>query len=205
MKTNLRTTLMLVIINVLTTLSFMGCQRPTVVDPLTERPIVEDADPAATQLDFWHSLPERRMVSNDEAFRGVLLVMDGQDEADYAARISNLKNRGWLPQSFDEPGNLAVSRGHLAVVLAHAIELRGGLTMMVLGPTPRYATREMQYVGLYPPSSPHQTFTGDDFMAVMGRIEDYQRIHAKSNVVKSDAEMEKAIADQPQPSAAPEK
>ena len=47
--------------------------------------------------------------------------------------------------------------------------------MRTVGAGPRYATRELQYEGLYPPSSPNQTFSGAEFVGVIGRIEDYQR------------------------------
>jgi hypothetical protein len=47
--------------------------------------------------------------------------------------------------------------------------------LSVLGPTPRYATRELQYIGVYPPSSPEQVFSGTELVGIMGRVEDYQR------------------------------
>jgi hypothetical protein len=43
---------------------------------------------------------------------------------------------------------------------------------------PRYATRELMYLDLYPPSSPQQTFSGTEFLGIIGRIEDYQRGNA---------------------------
>jgi hypothetical protein len=47
--------------------------------------------------------------------------------------------------------------------------------MRLLGPTPRYATRELVYLNLFPPSSPHQLFSGNDIVSIIGRAEDYQR------------------------------
>jgi len=41
--------------------------------------------------------------------------------------------------------------------------------------SPRYATRELQFAGIYPPSSPQQTFSGAEFLGIMGRVEDWQR------------------------------
>ena len=43
------------------------------------------------------------------------------------------------------------------------LKIKGGLTMMLIGPTQRYATRELQYIGIYPTSDPHQTFSGQEF------------------------------------------
>ena len=38
-----------------------------------------------------------------------------------------------------------------------------------------YATRELVYLELYPPSTPNQTFSGAEYVGIIGRIEDYQR------------------------------
>jgi hypothetical protein len=47
--------------------------------------------------------------------------------------------------------------------------------MRLFGPHDRYAVRELQYAGVYPPSSPQQTFSGQEFLGIIGRAEDYQR------------------------------
>jgi hypothetical protein len=39
--------------------------------------------------------------------------------------------------------------------------------------------RELQYVGVYPASSPQQTFSGPEFIGIIGRAEDYQRARAE--------------------------
>jgi len=47
--------------------------------------------------------------------------------------------------------------------------------MRVFGPSPRYAVRELTYQAVFPPSSPQQTFSGAEFVGIIGRIEDYER------------------------------
>ena len=81
-----------------------------------------------------------------------------------------------LPGGFDAPADAPVRRGTLAVALARALGIQGGLTMRVFGIQPRYAVRELQYAGVYPPSSPQQTFSGAEFLGIIGRAEDYQRV-----------------------------
>ena len=49
--------------------------------------------------------------------------------------------------------------------------------MSVLGPVPRYATRELQFLDIYPPSSPNQTLRGSELLAILSRAEDFQRSH----------------------------
>ena len=133
-------------------------------------------DPDA-QLEFWHALPDRKAVSNDEAFHALLLFVDGEDASeDYGQRVQALKDRRMLPDGFADGAASPVRRGTLAVALARALDIRGGLTMRVFGPTARYATRELQYAGVYPPSSPQQTFSGAEFLGIIGRAEDYQRV-----------------------------
>lgn len=150
-----------------------GCQRPTVSEPLTQTLGAADAD---TQLEFWHQLADRPVTSNDEAFHGLLLYLEGEPAAaDYDDRVQALKARGVLPAGFSEPADLAVSRGTLAVAVAKALSLKGGMMMQVLPDNPRYAVRELVYLNLFPQSSPNQTFSGSEFLGIVGRMEDWQR------------------------------
>jgi len=152
---------------------FAGCQSARVAGPLTAN--LAGNEPA-TQLEFWHTLATRPVTSNDEAFHGLLLYLDGQDPAGtYEQRVAALKARGLLPANFSEPADHAITRGTLAVAICRMTGIRGGLMMHLTGGAPRYAVRELQFVGLYPPSSPHQTFSGAEFVGIIGRVEDYQR------------------------------
>ena len=81
-----------------------------------------------------------------------------------------------LAGGFDKGADEAVERGTLAAAIVRFLNIKGGLTMRLMGPTPRYATKELEYVGVYPPSSPNQTFSGTEFVGIIGRVEDYQRV-----------------------------
>jgi hypothetical protein len=153
-----------------------GCQSARVAEPLTKTLAGGDDD---TQLEFWHKLAEQPVTCNDEAFHGLLLFFDEKDpNADYASRVQALKSRGWLDAGFDRPADQAVSRGTLARALTRALNIKGGVMMHLTGGYDRYATRELIYMDLYPPSSPNQTFTGSEFLGIMGRVEDWQRGNA---------------------------
>ena len=141
--------------------------------PLTEKLSGNDPD---SQLEFWHSLADRHVTSNDEAFHGLLLYLDGKDDsADYAERVRTLKARRMLPGGFIEPAHQAVSRGDLAVAMVKALHLKGGVMLHIFGNSQRYAIRELNYLDLFPPSSPQQTFNGSEFLGIIGKMEDYQR------------------------------
>ena len=152
-------------------LQLIGCSAPVQVgEPLTNNLAGNDPD---AQMEFWHTLYDRKLTSNDEAFHAILLFLDGKDDGpDYAGRVSTLKSRGLLYDSFDGAAHDAVSRGDLAVIIVNALNVRGGLILTIFPHSPRYATRELQYIGIYPPSSTNQTFSGGQFVSIIGRLED---------------------------------
>jgi hypothetical protein len=160
-----------------------GCHAATshFAQPLTTE--LAKGDPDA-QVEFWHALPDRKAVSNDEAFHAFLLFADGDDQsANYDGRVEALKHRRMLSGDFSGAAGEPVRRGTVAVAMAQVLSIRGGLTMHVFGPSPRYAVRELQYAGLFPPSSPQQTFSGAEFLGIIGRAEDYQRVHGPADAL----------------------
>lgn len=133
------------------------------------------AKPEASDVEFWHALQTRPLATNDDAFHGLLICLDGSDAStDYAARVSALKQRGMLPANFNGHADEAIERGTLAVALVKALNLKGGLTMHLFGASPRYAVRELMYRRIYPESSESQLFSGADLLGVMGRVEDFK-------------------------------
>jgi len=158
---------------ILVSVLLTGCHSAQVAEPLTDKLSGSDLD---TQMEFWHTLAERNLTSNDEAFHGLLLYLDTEDPAtDYAGRVKALKAKGLLDASFNQPAHQAVQRGILAQTLVRALKIKGGLMQRLTHDNPRYAVRELMYMDLYPPSSPQQTFSGTEFLGIIGRIEDYQR------------------------------
>ena len=150
-----------------------GCHSPRKGDTVAKE--FSGSDPDA-QVNFWHDLTAKPVTSNDEAFHGLLLYADGKDDsADYQARLSSLKSRKMLPVTFEEPPDAAVKRGTVAIALMKVIDNKGGVTMHLFGPTPRYATRELMFLNVFPPSTANQTFSGNEFVGIIGRVEDYQR------------------------------
>ena len=150
-----------------------GCQPSRPGRPLAAELAGSDED---AQVEFWHALTDEPVATNDHAFHGLLLYLDGKDDAaDYAGRVANLKARKMLPKHFDEPATAAVRRGILAVAIMRLLGERGGVTTTLFGPSPRYAVRELMFLNVYPPSTPNQSFSGNEFVGIIGRIDDYQR------------------------------
>jgi hypothetical protein len=154
-------------------LALVGCHSATVKTPVDSKLSGNDAD---SQMNFWHELADRPVTCNDDAFHALLLYADGHDNSKtYDDRVSALKTKGFLPGSFSEPANMAIKRGVLAVAIVKMEKIKGGWVMRVFGPTQRYAVKELEYMGIYPISSPQQTFSGAEFVGIMGKLDDYQQ------------------------------
>jgi hypothetical protein len=166
----------LALLLVAVTLLAAGCQTAQVANPLPPEVLGHAPE---QQLAFWHTLAERTLTANNEAFHGLLLYIDGQDTCEtYEQRVELLKSRRYLPDDFAEPANQAVGRGTLAVAVCRILNIRGGLMLHLLPTSPRYAVRELEYLEVFPPSSPQQTFSGPEFLGIIGRVEDYERARA---------------------------
>ena len=74
-----------------------GCQSTHLAKPLDPKLAGNDA---TDQLEFWHALTDEPVASNDQAFHGMLLYLDGKDDAsNYAERVQSMKSRRLLPSS----------------------------------------------------------------------------------------------------------
>src|SRR2546428_6979860 len=112
------------ILSIAMSLVIAGCHTPRSGKPLDQKLAGSDPD---VQVDFWHSLNDEPVTSNDQAFHGLLLYMDGKDDsADYAARMANLKSRKMLPANFNESAEQGVRRGTVAVALLRLLNNKRG-------------------------------------------------------------------------------
>jgi hypothetical protein len=149
-----------------------GCQRSQVDDPLTTN---YAADNAQADMQFWHGLTERSAVSNDEALHALIIFDNAQGDPhdSYRQRVKALKNRGLLSASFDRPANETVTCGTVARVLVGLLDIKGGVTMQLVGNQPRYAVRELVHEQIMPQSSPQQGLTGVQFVGILDRARQY--------------------------------
>ncbi len=150
-----------------------GCQSVMVEKPLTDG---LSGSSAEQRSEFWYQLARIPVTSNDDAAHALLLFVDGKDDAqDYAARMETLRAHGIIERAFEGESREAVRRGDLACTLTSILNIRGGLSMHLLGNRERYAIRALEFRGLYPPSSPQQTISGSEFVGILARAEDYHR------------------------------
>jgi hypothetical protein len=155
-------------------LSMIGCQSAPVATTAPARDF--GPNDRSTQMEFWDTLSEQRLTTNDDAFHAILLYIDHKDDCpDYAARVELLQQRHYLPHDFHARADQAVDRGTVAVALVEMLKIPRGVTMSIGGTMPRYADRLLQFRGLYPTGTPNQILSGPQFMGILSKAEDYQR------------------------------
>ncbi|MEM1423866.1 MAG: hypothetical protein AAGH64_07665 [Planctomycetota bacterium] len=166
-----------------------GCARTVVVEPQDTAYDPNDVD---AQLDFWHELPGRSAITNDEGVHGVILLVEGVDTTgSWENRLAYLDERGWLPDELrDDDPNVAMRRGVFASVLARALDIDGGVMFELTDASPRYAYRELVYQGLMPAGSDQMALDGVDFLGVISKSEDRRRAE------RADAEAEARASEE---------
>lgn len=133
-------------------------------------------DDSAGYLDGLAARPE---VTQDEAFAGLVLLLDGAAaEEPFEARVETLRQRGIVDRTWTFDPARTVTFGQAAYMLYqvfHERGLVGGATLMLLGPTQRYALREMQFQRLMGEGFVYQRITGMEYVAMLTRADAYIR------------------------------
>ena len=109
-------------------------------------------------------------VSEDDGLRGMLLLLDGKDEATtFDERVAQLRRRKIVAQRWDCRPGRALTRGRLAYMIYQADGVPGGLILRLTGPSQRYCLRELEYRGIMSKGGRTSRVTGMEFVAVLSR------------------------------------
>jgi len=142
-----------------------------------ERTVLEDSavdihGDYESELDFWDNLATRRVVTNDDALYGLLLVGGAEPTGGYEARLAAARERGWIPERAGALKDESATVGMVSVAVCDILDVQGGITMRLLGRSPRYCTREVVYLELMPLRSEYQSLSGLEFIDLVSRVED---------------------------------
>ena len=138
--------------------------------------IAEAEDSAA----FLDRVSSQTKVTENDALRGILLLVDGKDtEATFDLRIKALTSRKIADPSWEYAANKPVSRGKMAYMIYQACKMQGGVTLMLTGPTQRYCLREMQFIKMFGAGAVYGDVSGMEFVSILNRADDY--IHKPGN------------------------
>lgn len=147
-------------------LSIVSCERATMTTSS-----VEKFDTNQEELDFFEDIERSHVVCNNDALHAFFLLTDKDDGwQTYDERVAEAKRRNWLPSSFDEPSNESAEVGWVASVSCRISKIRGGLSMQIIGPIPRYAVRELTHMQILIGKKETQSFSGLEFVDFLTRL-----------------------------------
>lgn len=139
------------------------------------------------ELDYLQAVEAMSAVTNNDALHGLLVLADGTDaQTSYDGRLKEAVARGWLPSGFRGAANESAAVGWMAVAGCQICSVKGGLTMHVLGPSPRYCTRELIYMDVIPLRTENQSLSGGEFTDYLNRL---QRLRSGRNPMKYESEL----------------
>ena len=178
------------VLTCLTASALIGCdafQRTRV-----ETTILESHPGELDNFEFWDALAQQPVVSNDDALHALILMNDGRDPStDFDGRTAIAAEKGWL-QGTHLPldANESASVGLLSVAGCQILDIQGGLTMRLLGPSPRYCTRELVAMGILPGLTANEALSGLEFIAFIDGLEERDRLQRawqrRNEVTKGD-------------------
>jgi hypothetical protein len=124
---------------------------------------------------FMGELAAQGRVNQNDAFRAVLLWLDGKDEADFKARCVALADRGLIHGRWRLNPAAPMDKATLAYVIYKALGMRGGINMALFN-NRRYALRELVYRGMMAGGADYAFVSGSELIAVLGRADDYRAV-----------------------------
>lgn len=156
-----------------------GCERQVM-----ESSAVDTFGAPEAELEYLEALEQARAVTNNDALHGLLVLADGSYAAtDYAGRVALAKEKGWIGSGWDRPANESASVGMVAVAACQIMDVRGGLTMRIFGPSDRYCTRELIVMGMLPQRSQNQSLSGLEFSDLIRHVERRTPLMGRSTAV----------------------
>jgi len=133
--------------------------------------------------EYLDRMSSRETVTENDALSGMLMLLDGQDQAKtFTQRVDSLKKRDILASSWSHDAGRATTRGRLAYMISQAAKIKGGVILRVLGPSQRYCLREMQYIEMMGKGAPQGEITGMELVAVITRADVYIRTGKVPNI-----------------------
>jgi len=160
-----------------------ACERSRIEDSAVDR-----FPRAQQEIDFLDALQSQVVVTNDDALHGLIALSDGTDlNKTYDARVELARRRGWIDAGWNRPADESAQIGWMAVAGCRIVGVQGGATMRLLGPTPRYATKELVFMDVLPLRTENQALSGREFVDFLNRLGRLKR-QGKALAVMEDQE-----------------
>ena len=138
--------------------------------PPAEGEVVSDAQ-------FLFDLSKKKYCSTDDAYRGMLFLIDGNDTSnDFEERTARLAMHGVVKKNWRHSSNEVITKGKVAYMLARALGVRGGVMYNVTNASQRYSLRELIFNGIIKDGTESSKLSGAEYVGILGRAEDCRQV-----------------------------
>ncbi len=143
-----------------------GCEPPGITGAEAKLPEGEQSP------GFLDRISSQETVSENDAMRGLLMLLSGQDEAQtFTQRVEDLQKRGVVSSSWSFQADRPITKGRLAYMIYQACKIPGGVILTLAGPSQRYCLRELQYRGMMAQGTFYTSVSGMEYVAVLSRAD----------------------------------
>jgi len=162
---------------------FLGCSRQAGPQPPSATPgasTVGEQTQSADEMDFLGQMVATPKCTVADAVRGVTILINGTDVAStHDERYHYLLDRGVVRPEWKLSADQWIDRGTLAYMLLKAINVKGGINMILFGShglgDRRYAYREFLYRDLMRSGVDYNYVSGPEFITTLGNVDRYRQ------------------------------
>lgn len=125
---------------------------------------------AAQDAEFTRELMKKKKATVGDVAMVFYSFLDEKPVKTPKEALAALAKKNRMPDDWDLDSN--ASLGEVCYLICTTLEIEGGVTMRVIGTTPRYAYRECVCRGLVKANGPHSAVSGRDLLSIAGRLEE---------------------------------
>ena len=122
---------------------------------------------------FLDRVSSQPVVTQADALGGILLLLGEKRQMTFAEAVETLQKRRIVSSGWRFNPAKPITKGQLAYMAYQLCRMTGGVTLMLTGPSCRYCLKELQYRGIMSPGISYNKVTGMEYVAVLGRIDEY--------------------------------
>ena len=134
----------------------------------------------AENAEFFLNLSEAPYATLADGVR-VTLALRGEPYAGVASQdaCKKLVEAGVMKASWAAKADARLTRGKMAYMLVTTLGVKGGVTMRIFGPSPRYALRECVYLKLMAGGVANRYMSGAELVGVLMRADEFKAKRAQ--------------------------
>jgi len=142
---------------------------------LLAAPAVADT-PAKSDAQFFMLLGHKSVATLSDGYQAVAMLVRGEGKLLPPEECRTLLvERDIARKSWGDDMAVPLTKGKLAYMVCQALEIKGGLTMLLFGPSERYCLFECLHLDLMANGARYQHCTGGELVGVIDRSDEYQQ------------------------------